>query len=156
MLLYWSEYLHDFIVLHRAHSRLLVSIQRYFSVSINQYAFIVLHQAHSYLLVSIQRYFSSVIKNDDTSVFVTSINNRFKKTMKTVNMSNNLPRPPRPPTPQYLFIDFRYLVITNEMTILWCIFIVYTATSYHHFSSFFTSNELALCSINSKVVLECP
>ena len=34
-LLAWSEYLHDFIVLHRAHSRVLVSIQRYFSVFIN-------------------------------------------------------------------------------------------------------------------------
>ena len=31
----WSEYLHDFIVLHQAHSRLLVLIQRYFSVFIN-------------------------------------------------------------------------------------------------------------------------
>ena len=34
-LLAWSEYLHDFIVSHQAHSRLLVLIQRYFSVFIN-------------------------------------------------------------------------------------------------------------------------
>ena len=79
LLLYWSEYLHDFIVLHRAHSRLLVSIQRYFSVAIN-YIFIVLHRAHSRLLVSIQRYFGSVLKNDDTSLFFTSINYHLKKT----------------------------------------------------------------------------
>ena len=32
--LYWSEYLHVFIVLHRAHSRLLVSIQSFFYVVI--------------------------------------------------------------------------------------------------------------------------
>ena len=62
-----------------AHSRLLVSIQRYFSVAIN-YVFIILHRAHSRLLVSIRRYFGSVLKNDDTSLFFTSINYHLKKT----------------------------------------------------------------------------
>ena len=51
----WSEYLHDFIVLHQAHSR---------------------------LLVSIQRYFGSVIKNNDISLFFTSIN-YLKKLVQT-------------------------------------------------------------------------
>ena len=78
LLIYSSEYLHCFIVLHRANSRLIVSIQRYFSVSINEYVFIVLHRAHSGLLMSIERYFDSVIKNDDTSIYFTLINYRLK------------------------------------------------------------------------------
>ena len=48
-------------------------------------------------------------------------------------------------------------------TIFWCIFIVYTlinglihCISSIISSSFFTSNEFTLCSINSKVVLVCP
>ena len=48
-------------------------------------------------------------------------------------------------------------------TIFWCIFIVYTlinglihCISSIISSSFFTSNEFTLCSINSKVVLACP
>ena len=32
-LLVWTEYLHKFIVLHRAYSRLVVSVQRYFSLA---------------------------------------------------------------------------------------------------------------------------
>ena len=43
LLLDWYEYNHRFIVLHRAHSRLLMSIQRYFSMVINY------HTPHRFL-----------------------------------------------------------------------------------------------------------
>ena len=67
-------------VLHQANSRLLVSIQSYFSVYINQYVSIVLHRANSPLLVSIQRSWAFVEICSDTSLFFTLINYHLKKT----------------------------------------------------------------------------
>ena len=67
-------------------------------------------------------------------MFVTTINNRLKKTMKTFNMSNTPPPPPSPRAPleRWNLVRFhRFSIFSDNMTALGYAFIVFSKRNDH-------------------------